>query len=84
MSEGVEFVVGARVVLRQPSGWNQPFRSMAEEGRPATIIMVSENRRWDGIRIDFDVKRKGAKPRTLWVEARDLLAYRLETPNEDQ
>ncbi len=63
--------VGDRVMLRPDAGWNLPYRNFAEEGRGATIASVRQSG-WDRVRIVFDVKRKGAKPRELWCDRRDV------------
>ena len=68
-----DFSVGDRVVLKPSWSWKQPWRGMGDEGRMATITCLADHRRWDPIKIVFDVKRKGAKPRELWLSGRDII-----------
>lgn len=66
---------GDRVVLKPDPSWKQPFRRFAEEGRRATVIRLG------GLmaRLEFDVKRSGAKPHYGFFHPKDLLP----TPNEN-
>lgn len=77
--------VGDRVALKPSEGWNQPYRDMSKEGRLATVAVVRDRAKWkwDNIKIVFDVKRKGAKPREMWLEARDLLTPPLPAGADD-
>ena len=67
------FHIGTRVILKpeDAEGWHQPWRSMAKEGRIGTVTQHTANR-FDAIKVEFDVKRKGAKKRALWLDARDI------------
>lgn len=67
-----DIIVGGRVFLKPHASWNLPWRRFAEEGRPATVLLVSASSKWNPVKIAFDVKRKGAKPKVLWCSPADL------------
>ena len=63
--------VGSRVLLKDPSSWIQPYRRLAMERRPATVVSdIIVN---GGVqRIDFDVLRRGAPPVSMWAHPNEL------------
>lgn len=71
-----EFKTGDRVRLKPNGlGWLQPFQRFADEGRPGTLT-VTQRAGWRGMEkamfLEFDVKRKGAKPQRMEVIDRDI------------
>jgi hypothetical protein len=79
--DGTEFRVGDRVLVKPDEGWLQPTRRLAGEGRPATVVNVSVATFTRGaIKVEFDVKRKGAKPHTLFAYPQELTALRAAPP----
>lgn len=68
------FQVGDRVKIKPWDNWVQPFRKFGEEGRMATVVHVWTGRHGDDrYRIEFDVKRRGARPHVLLGGDRDLI-----------
>jgi hypothetical protein len=70
MTEPAQFKVGDRVRLLSPRSRGSPFGKFSKEGRRATIVSISvdysrSNHQRQMIRIQFDVKRKGATPHCL-------------------
>lgn len=62
-------IEGERVVLKPDNSWLQPFRRFSEEGREATVTRAGPLQ----VRVEFDVKRKGAKPHHGFFYPKDLL-----------
>ncbi len=67
------FQIGDRVRLKPETaeGWLLPLRRFAKEGRIATVKSLPGE--WSRYYwIEFDVKRKGARPERASVCARDI------------
>jgi hypothetical protein len=67
-----DFSIGDRVKLADPENWKQPYRKLGNDGRLATVTSIVESNFRDPIKIEFDVKRKGATHHTIWLKARDI------------
>lgn len=79
--QAVTYAINDRVMLKPCPSWNQPWRGMAAEGRLATVCNIRESDRWAPYKISFDVKRKNAKPRELWVAASDISPAQKDPPH---
>jgi hypothetical protein len=76
MSENQTIDVGARVRLKpeKAESYLLPYRKFAIDGRLGTVTIINSF----NIRIDFDVKRKGAKPVVGWCQpSRFFLEYEI-------
>lgn len=64
-----------RVILnpKDAASYLLPYRQFAQEGRVGTIEGITRQYSPVQYRVEFDTKRKGAKPHVGWYEAKDLL-----------
>lgn len=71
----MSFTIGSRVRLKpeKAATWCQPLHRFAQDGRAATVTDIGRHEPIVGLlQVQFDVKRKGAKPVVEWFRAHHL------------